>query len=633
MKLELPQDILNKIAVQLDAANFQSLDKIRLSKTIRDHELDIPSNVFSMVHKSALLVIADLVDQGWSLQIQDLGPKVNINSRLTINVEAPEIKQDLESLDEAKARIRKGHLIGVHNQFKKPEMKTFINKMHLGNRNTKSITLLIDDPKDLINQCKLTLNIGDEDSLISVIDPYVQMASANIRDKYTNQRLSDIWRYFRLTWSLEYKTNPGRSLPFLIRNRARKNHPVIGIAMMASPVLGLRPRDQKLALTKESFLKFAYEEKISLIKVIDLIDQDIKKILKRTKHDDLISSDELKNPNESTLSSLKIEADIASNQRAISQKINDDSAVENFLFKSKRALRLKKILERKLTLNQLKKDVKKFNLKLKDIDKNNKFLRLLGSYITDKRTEVMSSDVMDISVCGAVFPYNHLIGGKLVALLMTSNETRDIFDERYKTSDSQIAQKMAGRRLRNRSTLRCLTTTSIYGVGSSQYNRLKVYIPRGKSYDEIKWEKVGESEGYGTYHFSTKTQESLDELLNIQGKSTSVNYKFGEGTSPRLRRLRESMSNLGFKSDKFFQHQSKRITYLCDLYKSSPHEIFGLKKSKHKNISQKKISKAWRKRWLESRIQKPEIQKKLRTASPENEYLTYKLKDIKKEFK
>ena len=55
---------------------------------------------------------------------------------------------------------------------------------------------------------------------------------------------------------LEYKTNPGRSLPFLIRNKARPNHPVIGIAMMASPVIGLGPRDERLCLTKDSFLIF-----------------------------------------------------------------------------------------------------------------------------------------------------------------------------------------------------------------------------------------------------------------------------------------------------------------------------------------------------------------------------------------
>ena len=121
------------------------------------------------------------------------------------------------------------------------------------------------------------------------------------------------------------------------------------------------------------------------------------------------------------------------------------------LFKSKRALKLRKNLQRKIILTRLKKDIKKFKLKLHDVHRNTNFLKLLQGFLTDKKTEIMASDVMDLSVCGAVFPYNFLIGGKLVALLMASNEIRDIFDERYKTSDSEIAQKIAGRNLRKKS--------------------------------------------------------------------------------------------------------------------------------------------------------------------------------------
>ena len=108
-----------------------------------------------------------------------------------------------------------------------------------------------------------------------------------------------------------------------------------------------------------------------------------------------------------------------------------------------------------------------------------------------------------------------------------------------------------------------------------------------------------------------------------------MNYKFGEGTSPRLRKLRESMSNIGFKSDKFFQHQSRRITYVCDLYKSTPHEIYGLKKMKPKNISQKEIAKAWRKRWLNKRILREEIQYKMKTIEPEKQTLKHKIKQLR----
>jgi len=243
----------------------------------------------------------------------------------------------------------------------------------------------------------------------------------------------------------------------------------------------------------------------------------------------------------------------------------------------------------------------------------------------------MASDVMDLSVCGAIFPYNFLIGGKLVALLMASTEIREYFDKRYKNSESEIAKKMAGRKIRKKSNLRCLTTTSIFGVGSSQYNRLKVSIPKRGKQQELKWEEVGKSHGYGTYHFSSNTQAKLDELLKIQGKVSSINYKFGEGTSPRLRRLRESLSNLGFKSDGFFQHQSKRITYFCDLYESTPHEIFGLKSSKPRNISQNQISKAWRKRWLEKRIHREEIQKQMKTAKIKEQLLSHKIESIESE--
>ncbi|MEP7349765.1 MAG: Druantia anti-phage system protein DruA [Sphingorhabdus sp.] len=38
---------------------------------------------------------------------------------------------------------------------------------------------------------------------------------------------------------------------------------------------------------------------------------------------------------------------------------------------------------------------------------------------------------MDVSICGAVAPYNELLGGKLVALLLASKEIREYYSERY----------------------------------------------------------------------------------------------------------------------------------------------------------------------------------------------------------
>ena len=628
MKVELNNNLKNKFIGLMDSIKYESLDNKNLAKEIRKFENSIPANNFSLEYKSALSVISDLLDQEWSLAIIDQGANVNINSRLYIDIEAPKLSKS-NSIEETKAKIRKGHLLGVHKQLRKDDIRTFITSMHDENVKTKSIDTLIDNPKELIESCIAKQSNLDNDSLREVIDPYVQIASTDVKDDFTNHKLSDIWRYFRLTWSLEYKTNPGRSLPILIRNRARKNHPVIGISMLASPVLGLNPRDNRMCLTNESFIDFAFKEKMKLEDITVLIDKDIKKSIKSIKHDDLVSDEEIKNPSDAVCDKLKNIASHATDNKRLTQKISNEQQEDYLLFKSKRALKLRKNLERKIILTRLKKDIKKFKLKLHDVHRNTNFLRLIQGFLTDKKTEIMASDVMDLSVCGAVFPYNYLIGGKLVALLMASNEIRDLFDERYKTSDSEIAQKIAGRNLRKKSTLRCLTTTSIYGVGSSQYNRLKVQIPKGKKDIEINWEEVGKSQGYGSYHFSSDTQEKLDELLSAQGKSSTVNYKFGEGTSPRLRKLRESMSNIGFKSDKFFQHQSRRITYVCDLYKSTPHEIYGLKKMKPKNISQKEIAKAWRKRWLNKRILREEIQYKMKTIEPEKQTLKHKIKQLR----
>src|SRR4051812_28501983 len=49
------------------------------------------------------------------------------------------------------------------------------------------------------------------------------------RPEFTGLRLMDVWRYFRHTWTNQYTSVPGRTMVFLVRDRASENHPVIGI--------------------------------------------------------------------------------------------------------------------------------------------------------------------------------------------------------------------------------------------------------------------------------------------------------------------------------------------------------------------------------------------------------------------
>src|SRR5437899_6175427 len=101
-------------------------------------------------------------------------------------------------------------------------------------------------------------------------------------------------------------------------------------------------------------------------------------------------------------------------------------------------------------------------------------LRTLSVALIEVRKAGLSSQVADVSVCGAIAPYNVLLGGKLVALLMTSQEVRDAYRKRYAGQVSIISSQMAGREIYRPAELKLLTTTSLYGNGSSQYNRLRL---------------------------------------------------------------------------------------------------------------------------------------------------------------
>ena len=118
--------------------------------------------------------------------------------------------------------------------------------------------------------------------------------------------------------------------------------------------------------------------------------------------------------------------------------------------------------------------------------------------------EHVGIDMMDIMVCGAVAPYNALLGGKLVCMLLCSPETVERFAIRYGRHVSIIASAMRGKAVVRKPKLVLLCTTSLYGVGSSQYNRVRVLLEDvgGKGDAKLEYVELGMSKGYGSYHFS-----------------------------------------------------------------------------------------------------------------------------------
>ena len=180
-------------------------------------------------------------------------------------------------------------------------------------------------------------------------------------------------------------------------------------------------------------------------------------------------------------------------------------------------------------------------------------------------------------------PYNELLVGKLVALCALTPYVIDTYRERYKNRPSEIASQMLGESVCRTPDLVYVGTTSLYSVGSSQYNRL--VLPGemiGASFD-LRFQELEErTQGFGTFHISRKTIDALEHVLEKDGSHT-VNHQFGEGASPKLRLLGEGVRAL-LKSDgnasisAFTSHAMPRIIYAAPLISNCTEYLLGIDK-------------------------------------------------------
>ena len=198
---------------------------------------------------------------------------------------------------------------------------------------------------------------------------------------------------------------------------------------------------------------------------------------------------------------------------------------------------------------------------------------------------------MDAYVLGAVPPYNYLLGGKLISYIIASNEIRELFRQKYKTSITRIAQRTAN-------DIACIFTTSLYGK-SSQYNRLKFN-------DKTLFNHIGETKGYGTLHLTDETFEAMRALLVEKG--ISVTNRFGDGPIWRMRVIRSAADILGFDSDFLLNHSFRRAIYVTPLA-SNYKEFLQGKDSKldYCDYSLNSLVEYWQKRWLINRRNNPDI--------------------------
>lgn len=571
----------------------------------------------------------------------------------------------VKAVQEAKEVVRKELSPALVQQFADASVQRFIEELENPPRNSKreSIRKLIADGKELSIRLQAGIASTEEDRVLvlkSAVQPYLQLVpgegEAMIRDQFTGIPLNDIWRYFRYTWSIPYLPIPGRQMFYVIRDRAHPTHAVIGIAALGNSPLMSPERDKKIGWTSEKFIErfeiAATEQNRGELRLLfKRVESLVTNAIQEINATGLLNERELAAPTEEIVARLQRRADEFASRRegalrevaesvtakvpyALQETEQPDYGVppvsiavlelegkrarsdapetlaRKLLVAKKRAFELARLLRARLTLQKYR-DALLNAASTQSVLKNDDFRMTLNTALLAAKSENVGTNILEITTCGSVAPYNHLLGGKLVALLLLSPEVADDYRRRYGDRPAIISSQLKNAERTKDCTLAWLNTTSLYSLGSSQYERLR--LPAGiisAEQPELRYEHIGDTEGYGTVQFSEATVQAVQAALQERFQFRGVNSIFGEGFSPKFRKLREGMHMLGFNPTILMRHDQRRRMYAIPMWHEAGAFLRGetdarpdyLRNPGKFRDATERIAEFWRKRWLASRL-------------------------------
>jgi hypothetical protein len=576
-----------------------------------------------------LRVTVDLLLQGWGAQVTEAGLAVTRpDHHAAYQQQAGSVTKEI---------LRAQLQVARERQLETPSVRRFIQSMERPRRHSggfTSIYSLIRDGRELAESLQQVQRASDDaraQLLSQAIQPYLQLVTSGERCEYTGLQLTDIWRYFRHTWSSPYNSVPGRSMSLLIRDRAHPFHPVIGIAAISSAVMHLGLRDQLLGWNADALIEELTEApSVEHGHWLDgLITRGISELYLQDLIDDgHVTQGEIDHPSSEVYARLVAlsEAARAAHERSPDSerpaRIEGDATAEEWLaqaqtplFRSKRArsladlLRARTVLQDALGAEPSAEGV----TRLLSTGQGRAVARSLLKLAKKERVGI---SIADITVCGALPPYSHLLGGKLVAMMLTSPEVRALYARRYGGRPSIIASAMAGRAIRRPPELVYLSTTSLYQVNAAQYNRVRVPCERvrgGAAGESIRYQRLGCTSGTGTLQFTAETSAAMTRMLEARTGVRRVNNVFGEGVSPRLRLVREALGELSI-STKLLEHGNPRVLYAIPLARDLQPYLRGMQPSPSYLIDHpdpqactEDIVAYWRERWLSKRADREDV--------------------------
>ena len=615
----------------------QPLDEGTVERITSDamHSLGVLSR--SAPLRAALLILTDLAHQRWVIRVTASG---------SVEVSRPE-EQRLDPLAE-KERVRKQELVKRDEQLREPSTRRFVSGLetsYLYKGRRVSIFSLMRDGRELaagLRRIRSSDRQRGAASLSEIIDPYLQFVDDGVACEHTGLALQDVWRYFRHTWTNQYTSTPGRTMAFLVRDRACDNHPVIGIGALGSPIVQIRERDAWIGWHPDAFLDFAAEEgSAALAQWLTLtVDASVSECyVEDFIEEQLLTPRDFRAPSIDAIARLtaygELQRDLhhrlarskemkrSTRSSAESDEAHWRSQAQSHLYRSKRALaladmfRVKIALARFLPENPTADDVRAM---LKAPEGR----QAVKTVLRKAKAARVGIAMADITVCGAVAPYGPILGGKLVSMLAASPEVIAAYRHRYANQQSEIASSMAGRPIVRPSHLVFLGTTSLYGVGSSQYNRLRMPAAQlgGRDGEQLAFLELGRSGSYGTSHFGSATVEALVSLVQQSLTGQRVNSIFGEGVSPKLRKIRDGLDRLKLPTDALLMHGRHRIVYGVPLIRNLREYLLGMEPDpdylfdmNDPKAGTRTVVSWWMERWLVARIQNDDVLRKVATHS------------------
>ncbi len=629
-------------------------------------------------YEACMRLLADLRALKWRVRADTFGIELVSPRRAHSAGNAP------DSLAASKARLRQELRPVLASQFALRHVRTFISECENPSpgKKRRSIRALIADGAELASRLERAAATRESaDPLADAIDPFLQLVpgegESEIRDEFTGLRLGAIWRYFRYTWSIPQTAIPGRQLFYLIRDRAHPCHAIIGIAALGNSPLIATNRDRAIGWTTEEFSKrllqaaaakdtefltwghryllellekaFAEVDPTGLVDPAFFADPP-KGVIDRLQRRASEFASERKQALKESAEADRAGAPLVLQETEAVYRFGDDASAEEppvslevlnlegktaregtgetkarrLLVAKKRAFELARLLKAKAALRDARAALTD-PATLPAALLREEIRGAISTALMCAKSDRVGTNMLEITTCGAIAPYNHLLGGKLVALLLLSPEVADDYRRRYGERPSIISSQLKNAARTKDCTLAWLNTTSLYAHGSSQYERLR--LPAGiiaPDQPEIRYRRIGDTVGYGTVQFSDATVRAIEAAWEEAHQYSDINSIFGEGFSPKFRKIRDGMNLLGFNPTVLMRHDQLRRVYAVPLWESADRFLRGescqmpgfIRNPDDYRDATARIASFWRTRWLASRLNHAPALEALRSTPP-----------------